>query len=459
MPQIRGKGEVVSLARAYATTNNLVYYRHRLYQPIHFMTKEPGLFPAKETVWQTLTDRAILELGNDLGILFTTDAEVRSFKLILRQFSQAFTKEPQILVRMGEDEVKILTKYGELEDATGEFVPNYLDVPYTPDNKLKDRLFQIITEWVGSEEQAHSLLYHLATSLQPTWSAVKYVLLIGEGRNGKGTLIKMIEALFGRENISNVTRPDMARKSPIITTLNGMLLNLVYDGPKEFIKDSSTEKTLIAGEPVAIEMKYENAPATVQTQALFLEALNEEPYVADKSPALQKRLARFSFPNVYERNITFERGMMKERMLAALLELLIEHWVEEHEVADKLQLTAKSLDLQLESVWNASSVIRFLEHIASRDPSFLKNLVDKDMRVDQFLPPYRAWMEENGYGRTEDRVLISHMNECFVMDRKSFWIEKKNTTRRYIKAVRPDTLNAINVLLRAESLEDILNED
>src|SRR5690606_17153090 len=110
-----------------------------------------------------------------------------------------------LLVRVGDDKVMLLSEEGKLIDATGEFTPNYLDVPYSEESPLREELFGIITEWLGDdEEQAHSLLHHLATALQTKWSAVKYVLLIGDGRNGKGTLLKMFYDLLGEVNISSI---------------------------------------------------------------------------------------------------------------------------------------------------------------------------------------------------------------------------------------------------------------
>ena len=78
----------------------------------------------------------------------------------------------------------------------------------------KDRVFGVITEWLDSEEEAHSLLHHLATALAPGWSAVKYVLLLGEGRNGKSLLMKMLHQMIGWDNVSSVTRQNDRRAEP-----------------------------------------------------------------------------------------------------------------------------------------------------------------------------------------------------------------------------------------------------
>ena len=462
MPQLRTPQERATLAEAFAKRFKLVEYKHQLYMPVDFMTGRSLPATPDTTVWIPLTDRRIREYSNSvMDILFQNPAEEASHKHMLMQFSQYVPSETSFgtLVRMGESHVSLLDETGSLVPITGDFVPNYLNVPYDSHTLLAEELFKIISNWVNGDEQAHSLLYHIATALQTQWSAVKYVLLIGEGRNGKGTLLKMIRKLFGNDNISKITRQDMAAKSPIIADLNGKLLNLVFDGPKEFLKDSSNEKTLVAGEPISLRPLYANSPIEVETNALFMEALNTEPNVSDKSPALQKRLARFNFPNVYEDDEAFLERMLSPEMVAALLHLLLGHWVNKTEKAEKLRLTAESLDMQLQAVWSVSPLLRFLEWMSTRTPKFLQDILDKKMPTEDFISHYRTWLENNGYRNMEDDYVLRQLKDYFIMDRKTFRVDGRPTTKRYIKSVTPDALNAINLLLQGQSLEGASAED
>ncbi|QFG04927.1 DNA primase [Microbacterium phage PhriedRice] len=461
MPQLVTKPELANLAQAFAVGAGLVKHKGLLYMPVNFATGLPDPnVTADHTVWQLLDDEQIMGMANMISnILFATDSEFRSYKLMLEQFAKYEKEAYGILVRIGNSHVVRLNDDGTMSPATGDFVPNYLDVPYTGKTDLSDELFKVISEWVGGDENAHSLLYHIATALQPSWSAVRYVLLIGTGRNGKSTLLKMVTALFGNRNISGVKRQDMAVNSTIMTELNGKLLNIVMDGPKAFLGDSSTEKTLIAGEPLALRLLYTNSAFKVQTNALFMEGLQTEPKVADKSGALQARLVRFRFPMEYPLNLEYEAEKLRPESLAAFLHLLIEHWVNKSEVADKLQITADSMDLQMNAVWQMSPILRFLEYTANRDKNFLQDILDKKMLVDTFMLAYRPWLEANGYSKNmEDDYLVTQMNDAFVTDRKTVRIDGKPTSRRYIKSVLRDTANAINTLLAGESLEHS-NED
>ena len=306
-----------------------------------------------ESVWIPLGVKERLQLANEkFQVLFKNSGEHSAWDFQLRQvvsklYSWAVT--PGMLIRTPGG-LRRLQADGTLIDHDGTFAPNFVRPMLNDNSEDKEIVWNTLVEWVGSEEDAHSLLYHLATSLAPHYSAVKYVLLIGDGRNGKGTLLKMIHALYGRENISSVSRQDMAESKPGVISLNGKLLNLIYDGSSSYLGDSGVEKTLIAGEPVWIKKLYETEQTEVQTNALFVEALNQEPKTRDKGPALQKRLARFFFQNHYELDAAFEKKMLSEPMLGAFLFLLIDHYVVEEERSEKLKLTERSIELQMKNV-------------------------------------------------------------------------------------------------------------
>ena len=75
------------------------------------------------------------------------------------------------------------------------------------------------------------------------------------------------------------------------------------------------------------------------------------------------------------------------------------------------------------------------------------------MFVDTFLMAYRVWLESNGHKNMEDSYILQMLTDNFILDRKTKRVDGKPTSRRYIKSVLPDTMNAINLLLEGGSLE------
>lgn len=347
MLNLKTKKELSVEAHKLAGGHKMVRYRSTTYVPADYETLDTSQIPPPErTIWLPLSRQEIQRMAADeFDTLFGSDSELSSFDFMVAQNAYRVDRTATTLLVRTPDGLRELDEAGQLVEASGVFVPNTLKPMLNPAKGQRDFVYRTIVEWVGGEEEAQSLLRHLATSLAPGWSAVKYVLLLGEGRNGKSLLLKMLQAIFGAENCSHVTRQHIAEKNPATLDLNGKLLNIVFDGQAEYVRDSGNEKSLTAGEPVGIRRLYESTATPVQTNALFLEGLNHEPKTKDKSVALQKRLVRFQFPNVYDEDKAFEKKMLREKTLGAFLSLLIDHYVQPDEVSVALRPTTKSIEL------------------------------------------------------------------------------------------------------------------
>jgi len=424
-----------------------------MYIPVDYETREDNPAPDR-TVWIELNNKELRKRTRTLDILFPTPSDFFSFRYMLQQMTTEEDNTVNYVVVKTALGLTRMTDLGLIPHNTGDFAPNF--IPHTiidkesSDYKYVEELFKIISGWLNSEDQAHSLLYHLATALQPGWAAVRYLLLLGGGRNGKGTLLKMLVKLLGKSNISGVQRQAMAAQRPILNTLNNKLANIVFDGPQKYISESGPEKTLTAGEPLVIELKYENEPFEVQTNALFIEALNKEPKARDKSPALQDRIVRFQFPNKYANDLNFLNYMQSEKMLDALLTLLWEHWVDESELSSKLNPSQESVGLQIEHMVDTSPMLSFLEDISRKDTKILSELMSGEYKADILADALQPWLHNQGYGERTLSDIWDMMGEYFIIERKTRREAGRPATRRIITEVRPATLNALSLFKQDE---------
>lgn len=426
MLELKTKPQLAKDAFVLAGSLNLVRYRSVTYIPADFETRETATPPdIDRTIWLPLSRDDHAELARDqFKTLFGNDSELTNFCFMVAQSSiQKREAVTSLLVRTAAG-LRELTDDGELIETSGEFRPNAIVPMLNEDKTEKDRVFDWIVEILGGEEEeAHSLLYHLATSLSPGWSAVKYVLLLGDGRNGKSLLLKMMQGLYGMANVSNVTRQDIAQKEPTVTDLNGKLLNIVFDGQAEYLKDSGAEKTIIAGEPFSIRKLYESTPTIVQTTSLFIEGLQHEPKTKDKSTALQKRIVRFKFPNIYALDHKFERRMLKEESVGALLSLLIDHYVKEDELATKLAPTKVAMELQLEQMFSNSLGLQFLKFIEEVDPLGVAGAL-LGRPINDIVPLFKSWrVKEDDLGTWAEPDVIAQLQPLVNTERKSVRIE------------------------------------
>lgn len=420
MLELKTKKELASHAHTLARGQEMVRYRNITYIPADYETRETDQVPAPErTMWLPLRREDIrLMAAEQFNALFSSDSELASFEFMVAQNSRNFRGTAKTLLVRTVKGLKQLMPDGTLGDPSGKFVPNTLSPMLNESAKDKAKVFKVIEEWVDGKEDAESLLHHCATALAPGWSAVKYVLLIGEGRNGKSVMLKMLLELFGRENVSTVTRQHIAEQNPVVTELNGKLLNLVFDGRSEYLKDSGAEKSLVAGEPVPIRKLYESTPTMVQTNALFIEGLNREPKSNDKSSALQKRLVRFQFPNVYPLDHAFEKSMVGEKMLGAFLSLLLDHYVPETELAEKLALTQRAVELQLEHMFVNSIALQYLKYAEENEPLGAESVIGTPMH--ELTQRFQSWrVKENDLGTWAEPDVMALFNPLVNTERRS----------------------------------------
>lgn len=450
MLELSSKATLARAARTVAESYELVQHGSHTFIPCHWLTEAIGPLPAAERIWQPLTRNDKRRLANQTqNILFATDSELTNFDLMLRQYAVEDESVIQHLLVRTEDGLKMLDETGTLVEPTGQFCPNVLKPVLNTEEAAKAEVFDVIKGWLNSEEEAHSLLHHLATALCPGWSAVKYVLLIGDGRNGKSVLLSMLQDLFGASNVSNVTRQQIAERLPVCVELNNKLLNIIFDGEMAYIKDSSMEKTLIAGEPGYVRLLYENGNTRVQTNALFLEALNSEPKTRDKSGALQKRLSRFWFPNTYPIDMAFEKRMRSDELLGAFLSLLLDHFVTKYELADKLKQTSGSSALQVEQNLLNSPLHQFVSYLVSSDASWNDRLRQPVM-VDPLVDSFMAWRVNEGFTEFSTADVKRLFKEGFSTDWKTVREAGKVVKKQRLLEPKPEILALLNQLKGAD---------
>lgn len=447
MLELKTKKELATYAYTLASSYSMVRYRSITYMPADYETRDTSVTPPPDRmVWIPMSRENIRrEAADQFKTLFSSESELSSFEFMVAQNSRSYDDVCTTLLVRTADGLKELQDDGTLHDPSGEFVPNTLVPVLNTDQADKDRVFAVVSNWLDSDEEAHALLRHLATALAPGWSAIKYVLLLGEGRNGKSLLMKMLQKIFGRENCSNVTRQHIAEQSPVVTQLNGKLLNLVFDGQAVYLKDSGAEKTLIAGEPFPIRELYSSVPTLVQTNALFVEGLQREPKSTDKSMALQKRLIRFHFPNVYPQDNAFERQMLSEDSIGALLALLIDHYVREDEVAEALAPTTKEMALQLEHMFVNSVGLQFLKHLEETDEFGAHGLLGQ--QTGELVQRFQSWrLKENDLGTWAEPDVLALFGPIINTERKSVRVDGQPRKVRVVTSFKLEATAFIETL-------------
>lgn len=127
----------------------------------------------------------------------------------------------------------------------------------------------------------------------------KAFMFVGEGRNGKSTLINLLAYMLGEENISNVPLQKLCKDKHAAYGLFGKHANLCSDLSSEALKNTGLFKMATGGDYIIAEKKYQD-PFSFINDAKFVFSCNILPECDDKSSAYAKRWIVVEFPNIFE---------------------------------------------------------------------------------------------------------------------------------------------------------------
>lgn len=457
MPSIKNKRQLADEADVLARSFNCKVYKNQVYIPCDMDTGDWSVAPpVHRRIWVPLTRTKLQQVAKQQFMtMFSSQQELESFEYMVLQSTDIHEEEVSSVLIRTVDGLRELRDDGVLYEPEDRFVPNILPITLNTVEDDKSRVFGVLVEWLNSEEEATALLRHLATALAPGWSAVRYVLLLGDGRNGKSVLMQMMQRLFGKENVSGVSRQNISDSSPVVTELNGKLLNIIFDGVAVYLKDSGHEKSLVAGEEVGVRRLYSSALTPVQTNALFIEGLNREPKSNDKSSALQERLVRFWFKNTYVDDLVFKEEMLSDRVLGALLALLIDNYVKKEDKAVMLAPTRESQSLRIEHMATNSLAMQYIEHVV--ETGDVEDLVG--MPLSELADEFKRWRLKDGdlgvWTRDSVRTLFKTVLD---FKRKSVRVGSKVTKVIVIEGFKKDALELIGSLTEKEDSDAVVGD-
>lgn len=172
-----------------------------------------------------------------------------------------------------------------------------IPVEYHPDAGCP-RWRQALQEWIPNERTRLFLQEFVGYCLVPDISHHKAVILFGSGRNGKSTFLETLAKLFGEQNLSHI---ELSRLTERFETahLKDKLVNICSDLDPTFLKRTGIIKTVVAGEPLRGEHKFQPSFDFKPVVRLMF-SCNQLPEAKDKSVAWYRRFEFVKFPNEFK---------------------------------------------------------------------------------------------------------------------------------------------------------------
>jgi phage/plasmid-associated DNA primase len=104
----------------------------------------------------------------------------------------------------------------------------------------------------------------------------KAFMLFGDGANGKGVLIKLIEALLRQTNCSHRSLQDLDKNRFAAADLYGKLANTCADLKSLKLSETGNFKMIVSGDSITAKRKFEHA-FTFRNYAKLIFSANEIP--------------------------------------------------------------------------------------------------------------------------------------------------------------------------------------
>ena len=207
----------------------------------------------------------------------------------LKATNKIFDKESEIInFKNGLYNLKSKQLYAHTPEF---FSMNQVDVNYIA-NPQKIIAVDDFLDKISSykKERKNAILEMIGYSMTTSVKLQKAFILYGEtARNGKSTLSNVIQALIGKDNVSNISLKDMARNAFATFQIRNKLLNIGSEMSDEFLEDMSTFKMFVTGDYLSVEEKFKSKQ-TISPYAKMLFIANELPAVADKTNGFYRRL-------------------------------------------------------------------------------------------------------------------------------------------------------------------------
>ena len=231
------------------------------------------------------------------------------------------------------DPTLINMKNGIFDMTTMKLMPHSHAIPFRTqlnvsyDQKAYPKKFmRFLMEVLDDKEDRQTILEMFATALlRNTLNMEKAVMLIGEGANGKSTLLSTIADVFGAENVSGVSIHDLLWNRFSKADLDAKMLNIYGDISSKDLNYVGILKSIITGEGITVEKKNKGSFIMRPYAKLFF-AANRLPEVNEDTDAIYRRFLIIEFKRQFkgsDGNPTLLFELTTDEEKSGILNLLI----------------------------------------------------------------------------------------------------------------------------------------
>lgn len=278
----------------------------------------------------------------------------------------------------------------EMESKT--FTPYHIDIDYIPDAASVEVVDNYLNHLSNGDEDYKKLIlevlaHTLIVNKEFKRMLAKFFIFVGDGGNGKGTLLTIIRSILNRKNCSGLSIADMTDERYFVT-MQGKLVNLGDDIEDEPINNKQMKvlKNISTCDFVSTRQLFKQASEVEMTLSLIFTS-NHILKSWEKGESYKRRvmwLPIYTKPAKKEKN--FIQKLTTKESLEYWIKLIIEAYERLHTNED---------------FTNSKIVEKFNAQYHEENNNFLLYLQDfkrddlLNMKPKQIYDEYELWAEEN----------------------------------------------------------------
>lgn len=216
----------------------------------------------------------------DNGVLNINDGTISE------HFSFVLDEKGRISNVSSNHEYHFLQKIGRIYDPS-----KYTECPII-DNFLHEVL--------NTKEDVQAIYEFLGYCLYRDYPFHKAFMFVGEGSNGKSTLLNLMETFLGNANVTHLSLQDLCSSRFALAELRGKLANFYADLKESSITDSGNFKQLTGNDEFSAELKFVQRRIKLKNYAKFAFSCNKIPENRnDDTMAFWRRWIIFQFNKTF----------------------------------------------------------------------------------------------------------------------------------------------------------------
>lgn len=357
-----------------ALTETYFAYNGRYYMPTH------------EIAFEKTISNLFGSSLNELGI-----------KNLMKKFSRNIGVANLLSEQQPKDQINLLNGILDLSNKTEvKLLPhnsdtiffNCVSANYDPAAKCPEWL-KFLNKITQENQKVISLIQEMfGYCLTPgNWMQAAFILM-GDGNNGKSTLLEILRELLGPDSTSALSLNELDQKFKR-SMLRGKLANISDEAPTGKEISSDIFKNLVSGGTITAEEKNK-PPFTFQNMAKIITAANKPPVLREQTTALHRRLVVIPFEyriTKSERNPHMVAALKRE--LSGILNWAIEgyHRLKECQAFTEC-ITAD--DAKMKFIKDSDSVLMFVDECCEKKSSAKVSSII-------FYKAYKEYCIERGY--------------------------------------------------------------